>query len=135
MTVHSHQMETPTQSRSTPAERPRWLVPILVGVPLVGALLAFSVVSPATLLYVALFGGMMLICMGGHGGHGGHDGDNADMGHAGHRGPSNGPDLSSHSSHAQPADGGSTTPLSERASGTPTSETGNDDQHSSHGCH
>lgn len=60
--------------------RPRWLLPgLAVGV-VVAGLVVTGVVPPSSVLYVGMFGGMMLMHMGGHGMHGGH----GRRGHAGH---------------------------------------------------
>jgi hypothetical protein len=109
--------------------RPWWLLPGVVGALLVAGLVVAGIVSLSTVLYLGLFGGMMLMCMGGHGhsgqGHGAHgtgqDGDES---------------LSQRSSGAQPSGSGSAAGLDRRASHDPTtSETERHDQHSSHGCH
>jgi hypothetical protein len=59
---------------ATVLARPRWLVPGLAVGLVVAALLVAGVVSLSTVLYVGLFGGMILMHVGGHGGHGGHAG-------------------------------------------------------------
>ena len=74
MTGHSQPLAASPGPRSATDERPRWLVLILLGVPVVGALLLFGFVSPATVLYAGLFGGMMLVCMRGHDRHAGQRG-------------------------------------------------------------
>ena len=112
---------------------PRWLVAALVGVPVVGAILIFGILSPTLLLYAGLLGGMMLMCMGGHG-HGSHGG----AGHASHAGDAsdNREDLSPRSPGSQLPDAGSVRGLDKRADSDPmTSENFDDDKHSSHGCH
>lgn len=139
MTTHPHPMST-SERQSTAvqlAPRPRWLVPALIGVPLVGALLAFGVISPMVLLYAGLIGGCALMHLFGHGGHGGHgesQGNDRAVDHAGHS--ASGAALSSGSSHAQPPGAGSTSRPGGRAfDDTATNETERHDQHSSHGCH
>ena len=135
MTGHAHPIPDVTERRSPtePAARPRWLIPTLIAVPLVGALLAFGLVSPNALLYIGLFGGMMLMHMGGHG-HGGHGGGDTSRGHSLHGdGTDDAEDLSRRSSGAQPNESGSGAGLDERArANATTSETDDDDQHSSH---
>jgi hypothetical protein len=65
--------------RRTPAgARPRWLLPGMVSGLVAAALVVAGVVPLSTVLYVGMFGGMLLMHLGGHGGHGrapgGHDG-------------------------------------------------------------
>ena len=131
MTSHSHPVPASTRPNPhvRPSQAPGWLMPALVGVPLVGALLVFGVLSPSSLLYIGLFGGMMLVCMGSHG-HGGGAGDHAD-----HSAMSAERDLSPHSSGAQPAESGSVGLDDRAANDAKASETDDHDQHSSHGCH
>lgn len=52
--------------------RSRWLVPGVAIATLMGALVVTGVLSVSTVLYIGLFGGMMLMHLGGHGMHGGH---------------------------------------------------------------
>jgi hypothetical protein len=115
----------------TPATltRPWWLLPGVVGALLVGGLVVAGIVSLSTVLYLGLFGGMMLMCMGGHG-HGG-------QGHGAHgSAPDENESLSQRSSGAQPGGSGSAAGLDRRAPHDPTtSETERHDQHSSPGCH
>ena len=81
MTGHSQPLARSPGTHSAMEQRPGWFVPLLVGALVVGALLVFGFVSPATALYAGLFGGMMLVCMGGHGGHASHRaGDRDDPG-------------------------------------------------------
>ena len=54
------------------SSRPRWLLPALVAVGIAVALVLAGVVSLSTVLYVGMFGGMMLMHVGGHGDHGAH---------------------------------------------------------------
>lgn len=118
------------------ASRPRWLVPGLVIAVIVGGLVLAGVVSLSTVLYAGLFGGMMLMHMGGHG-HGGHGGGGPGRGHSLHGDGADGAeDLSRRSSGAQPGESGSTTGLDRRVpDDSTTSETEDDDQHRAHGCH
>ena len=61
-------------ARKVGSTRPRWLLPALVGGLVVAVLVAYGVLSPSAVLYGGLFGGMLLMHLGGHGGHGGHGG-------------------------------------------------------------
>ena len=85
MTVHVHDHQGPDTpapaARTRP--RPRWLVPTLVVAMVAGGLVLAGVLPLSTVLYGALFGGMILMHVGGHGGHGGNGGHG---GHAGHGG-------------------------------------------------
>ncbi len=125
---------------STGPARPRWLVPGLLIALIAGGLVVAGVVSMSTVLYAGLFGGMILMHMGGHGhgghSHGGHGGDVA-SGHPGRSSEtSDGDDLSRGSHGSQPPDSRSVAGLDERAANeSTTSETERHDQHSSHGCH
>lgn len=62
--------------------RPRWLLPSLAVGVVVAGLVVTGVVPLSSVLYVGLFGGMMLMHLGGHGMHGGHGG----RGRGGHAG-------------------------------------------------
>ena len=53
------------------SSRSRWLLPGLLVAVVAGGLVAAGAVSLSTMLYVGLFGGMILMHVGGHG-HGGH---------------------------------------------------------------
>ena len=139
MTTHPHSVSTSEQrSQAVPAKPlPRWLFPALIGIPLVGALLVFGVISPTILLYVGLIGGCALMHVFGHGGHGAG-------GHASHEAgdqaadstTSTGTDLSIRSSRSQAPDAGSKSGLDDRApDDSTTDETHRHDQHSSHNCH
>lgn len=75
----------PVAPAATGSARPRWLMPALIGVAVVIALVAFGVLSPSAALFGGLFGGMLLMHLGGHRGHGGQGGPG---GHAGHGGRS-----------------------------------------------
>jgi hypothetical protein len=128
---------TPADAASTTPSRPRWLVPGLLVAIVVGGLVVADVLSLSTVLYAGLFGGMILMHVGGHG-HGGHGGGGqAGRGHSLHGdGADAADDLSSRSSGAHRTEPGSTEGLDQRArANTTTSETDHHDQHSSHGCH
>jgi hypothetical protein len=122
-----------TRARGT-SPRPRWLMPgIAAGVVVTGLVLA-GVVSFSTALYAGLFGGMLVMHLGGHGMHGGHGAGD----HGGHPGggSSDGGTPSEPESMAQPADHGA----AERAgNGGPAEGRGIEgeehDPHGSHGCH
>lgn len=135
MNAHTH---LPADHDASAASRPRWLLPGLLGALIVGGLVVAGVVSLTVVLYAGLFGGMILMHVGGHGGHGGHGG-NGQVG-AGHNlranGADDGADLSHHSSGAKAPDSGSGAGLDARARTDSTeSETDEHDQHRSHGCH
>ena len=125
-----------TEGEPMTASRPRWLLPGLVVAVIVGGLVLAGVVSFSTVLYAGLFGGMMLMHMGGHG-HGGHGAGGAGHGHSLHGDEADDAvDLSRRSSDAQPSQSGSSAGLDERArNNSTTSETDDHDEHSSHGCH
>ncbi len=53
------------------ARRSRWLVPAVAAVALVLGLVLAGIVPLSTVIYAGLFGGMILMHIGGHG-HGGH---------------------------------------------------------------
>ena len=120
---------------STPSGRPRWLVPGVAVATVVGALVITGVLPLSIVLYAGLFGGMMLMHVGGHG-HGGH-GAHGTGGHSAHGGTpaSDTEDLRERSSGTQSALAGSTAGLEERAAMKKTTETTDDDQHRSHSCH
>jgi hypothetical protein len=114
--------------------RPRWLMPgIAAGVVVAGLVLA-GVVSFSTALYAAMFGGMLLMHLGGHGMHGGHGGG----GHAGDAGggASDGRAPSEPESMVQPDGLGS---AGETGTDVPDDGSGNgahrQDQRGSHACH
>lgn len=124
-------------SEATTAPRPRWLLPGIVGAVFVGGLVVAGVVSPSVALYVGLFGGMILMHTGGHnhGGHGGSSQGGAGREPRGDR-ADDAADLSSHSSAAHDPESGSGAGLDARArNDSATSETQDDDQHTSRGCH
>ena len=118
------------------ASRPKWLLPGLVIAVIVGGLVVAGVVSLSTVLYAGLFGGMILMHVGGHG-HGGHGGGQGGRGHGLHGdGADDAEDLSRRSSGAHVAGSGSAAGLDQRVrDDTTTSETDNHDQHRAHGCH
>ena len=122
----------PSRETST---RPRWLMPgIAVGVVVAGLVVA-GVVSLSTALYAAMFGGMLLMHLGGHGMHGGHGGG----GHGGHAGggSSDGRASSEPQRMSQPDEPGSA--AGESGDGGPDEgrriEAPQHDQRGSHGCH
>lgn len=127
---------TPAEDASMASSRPRWLVPGVLVAIVIGGLVVAGVLSLSTVLYVGLFGGMILMHTGGHG-HGGHGGGPASRNHSLHGDGADDPDdLSRRSSGAQPTEPGSTSGLDQRARSNPaTSETEDHDQHRSHGCH
>ena len=71
------------RARNAGSRRPRWLLPVLLGAALGLGLAIFGIVPISTLLYAAVFGGMILMHVGGHGSHGGHSGHES---HAGEEG-------------------------------------------------
>lgn len=139
MTTHSHDQgvgavdarrrsSDPAPPPSSPS-LPRWLLPGLAAVIVAVGLVVAGVISASTLLYVGLFGGMLFMHLGGHGGHAGHRAPRGDAG-AGAK------DLTERSDGSQPGVPGSGHGLDQRASSEQNqSETTNDDQNHSHGCH
>lgn len=120
------------RTQSAPA-RPRWLLPGLAAAVVAAGLVVAGVVSLSTMLFIAAFGGMLLMHAGGHGGHGGG-------GHAGHgaarsEAASDAESLSGSSDASQPLRSALGDELDDRASDQNRSETNDDDQHSSHSCH
>lgn len=86
MTAHAHDHGSEDAVRPRTIRRPRWLVPA-VGVGVVaGGLVLAGVIPLTTMIYAGLFGGMLLMHLGGHGGHGGH-GAHGWSGGAGRREP------------------------------------------------
>ena len=149
MTAHTHDPVAHNSSgRPKPASaggtdrtaaRPRWLLPgLLIGIVAAG-LVVTGVLSLSTVLYAGLFGGMILMHLGGHGGHSGHGGHGD--GHDAHGGHSDDPgsdveSLSARSSRPQVAGSDSKGELDARASIDRHGNESNDhDKHSSHGCH
>ena len=145
MTAHVHDPATtpvddagdgPVGSSSREmSTRPRWLMPgIAVGVVVAGLVLA-GVISLSTALYGAMFGGMLLMHLGGHGMHGAHGGG----GHGGHRsgGSSGGRASSEPQRMSQPDEPGSAADESgdRGPDDGPGIEAPQHDQRGSHGCH
>jgi hypothetical protein len=127
--IDTHPGDTRAGRAST---RPRWLVPgIAVGVVVAGLVLA-GVVPFSTALYAAMFGGMLVMHLGGHGMHGGHGGGD----HAGPPGgasSSDGRAPSKPGTMAQPADQGS---AGETGTAVPDGNGAHEQsQHGSLGCH
>ena len=117
MTTHPHPMTAEQRGPAAPAKQtPRWLWPALVGIPLVGALLVFGVISPTILVYAGLIGGCALMHVFGHGGHGGSGHESHASGDDGRLTNAPGEDLSFRSSRSQSADAGSTSQLNDWAS-------------------
>ena len=139
MTAHTHDPAAHNDSRrpqpagaagtNRTAARPRWLLPgVAVGVVALG-LVVLGILPLAVVVYTGLFGGMMLMHMGGHGCHGGH---------AGHPDDSTGDaeNLSARSSRPQANGTDSTSGLDDRAATDPHGKEPDDhDQNSTHGCH
>lgn len=83
MTAHTHDPATHADSpgpgpaatdgtATKTSTRPRWLLPgLAVGI-VASALVVAGVLSLSTVLYAGMFGGMLVMHLGGHGGHGGH---------------------------------------------------------------
>ena len=76
MTAHIHDSVAPDDldpqaSAVTAPARPWWLLPGVLIVGITAALVVAGVVSLSTVLSAALFGGMILMHLGGHGSHGG----------------------------------------------------------------
>lgn len=82
MTTHA-----PGAARAARHPRPRWLIPVTIAATVAIVLVLTGLVSVSAVLYAGLFGGMMLMHLGGHGGHGGGHG-----GHETHRAPGGTPD-------------------------------------------
>jgi hypothetical protein len=153
MTAHVHDPASPTANphaaagadggATMSAVRPRWLLPGLLIAIAAGGLVIAGVLSPSVVLYGGLFGGMILMHLGGHGGHGGHGGTDAEPGghgggHAGHavESTSDTGTLSARSSGPKAAGPDFEGKLDDRAStGRHGNETDDHDQHDSHGCH
>ena len=100
MTAHAHDPPAlgdrgrsepvPPGAVQTPSRRPRWLLPGLLVATVVAVLVIAGVLPLSTVLYAGLFGGMILMHVGGHGGHGGHGGPGASGGPRGHGGHDSG---------------------------------------------
>ncbi len=83
MTAHVHDSSTRHTDdangavpavRSGGSTRSRWLLPAVAGGLVVAVLVAYGILSPSAVLYGGLFGGMLLMHVGGHGNHHGHGG-------------------------------------------------------------
>lgn len=88
---------------SLPGGRPRWLVPAVVGLVVVGALVITGVLELSTVLYAGAIGGMLVMHLGGHGHGAATTGD-----HAGHDTAA----ASDHSGHGAPREGAVARPAS-----------------------
>ena len=64
-------------NREPAPARPWWLLPTILAGALAAGLVIAGFVSPSTAISAGLFGGMMLMHLGGHG-HGGHGGPGGD---------------------------------------------------------
>ena len=90
MTVPTHRSASTERSG-----RPRWLAPLAVAVVIAAVLVLAGVVALSTVFYAGLFGGMILMHLGGHGhggrgpGHEAHDVEESD-GTASLNGPASG---------------------------------------------
>lgn len=121
---------------ASPLTRPRWLLPAVAAALVAGGLVLAGVLPLSTVLYAGVFGGMLLMHMGGHGGHGGHGGGSGQGGgHAGHSSGTGDQDLNRRSSGSQSAGPGSNARPDDRAADDTTTTEARNDQHSSHGCH
>lgn len=112
-----------TDRPQTAPARPRWLLPGLAAALVAAGLVVAGVVSLSTMLYIAVFGGMLLMHLGGHG-HGGHGGG----GHSEHGAQGGGEmsddhDLSRRSDGSQPLRSASGDELDDRASNQSRNET------------
>jgi hypothetical protein len=146
MTGHAHDPAAQTDSRrplrapkdgtNPAAARPRWLLPgLLVGIAAAGLVIA-GVLSLSTVLYAGLFGGMMLMHVGGHGGHGGYGGGHWSHGGHGDDPTNDAENLSARSSGPQAPRADFKGELDDRASTDRNgNETDDHDKHGSHGCH
>lgn len=128
--LDASRLETATVS----AARPRWLLPGLAAGFIVSALVVAGVLSLSTVLYVGLFGGMLLMHLGGHGGHGGHGTHGAQSGHDGDTEP-DGDELMNPSSDVQVHPSGSSHELGDRALINGRRNETDDHDQRSHGCH
>ena len=145
MTAHAHDPAAHTDGRrplpagtgatKATAARPRWLMPGLLVVIAAAGLVVAGVLSLSTVLYAGLFGGMILMHVGGHGGHGSHGGGRGGHGDHGDD-PTNAEDLSARSPGPQAPGSVFKGELEDRASTDRRgNETDDHDQHSSRGCH
>jgi hypothetical protein len=147
MTTHAHDPASHADSRrpgsaadaTTTAARPRWLLPgLAAGIIIIGALVVGGVLSLSTVLYAGMFGGMLLMHLGGHGGHGGHGRHGPHAGHGRDEGDTEPDvdDLRNPSSDAQVQRPGSRDELDDRAATIQDgSETQDHDKRGAHGCH
>ena len=151
MTVHAHQHPpgadaAPAAARlkghnaagqrtpvaDIPAVRPGWFRPALAGGFVVLALVVTGTVPLSTVLYVGLFGGMILMHLGGHGSHG-SEGSHKGQG-AGTTSDSEGLSHRSHRSQpGRPASDGA--PTGRASIHSNRNEPHDHDQPSSRGCH
>lgn len=123
----THDEDGAVPARATGSTRPRWLLPAVVGGIGVAVLVAYGVLSPSAVLYGGLFGGMLLMHVGGHGGHGGH---------GSHGTPTGTEDLRRHSVGSEPDRTGSGAEPDHASSHEPNGNEAHDhDQRGSHGCH
>ncbi len=72
--VHDHDDQEAASPVGQKRARPRWLLPALIVAIVAGGLVLAGIVPLSTVLSAGLFGGMILMHVGGHGGHGGHAG-------------------------------------------------------------
>ena len=141
MTAHVHDSSTRRTDdadgaapavRANGSNRPRWLLPAVAGGLVVAVLVAYGVLSPSAVLYGGMFGGMLLMHLGGHGSHGSH-GSHDGQG----RGTTTGTgDMSRPTSGAaadQTTSGG--VPDYAPVDGPSRSESEGDAARGSHGCH
>lgn len=104
MTAHAHDHGSEDAVRPRTIRRPRWLVPA-VGVGVVaGGLVLAGVIPLTTMIYAGLFGGMLLMHLGGHGGHGGHGAHDGPGGLGGASRSAPGDAVRNGSGHADGAD-------------------------------
>lgn len=76
MTAHVHDQDDQGARARTARTRARpcWLVPAIIIATVAGGLVVAGVVPLSTVLSAGLFGGMILMHLGGHGSHGSHGG-------------------------------------------------------------
>jgi len=72
--VHDHDDQEAASPVGQKRARPRWLLPALIIAIVAGGLVLAGIVPLSTVLSAGLFGGMILMHVGGHGGHGGQGG-------------------------------------------------------------
>ena len=135
MTAHVHDSSMPhtrgedgavPAGQATGSTRPRWLLPALVGGIAVAVLVAYDVLPLSAVLYGGLFGGMLMMHVGGHGGHGDpEDGT-----------PTATEDLRRPFGGSSPDRTGFDAGPDQSSTNEPNgSETHDHDERSSHGCH